>query len=976
MFCRGMLPGYLVCAGALFADGISLVRVTDSWRYLKGTSEASSPVDAWRQPGYDDSSWTVGDAGIGYGGLAPATELTDMQGNYVSVFMRTTFTIDNLSDIQWLILRADYDDGFVAYINGVEVWRQGFALGPPVPYNATAPSHSGGIAEEFNISYAIAHLVTGTNTFAIQAHNSDVNSPDLRIVPELLANFNRGPYIQDVQADQLRIIWRTPLPADTAVHYGASTNLGSTAADSSPTTQHVLKLSSLTPDTTYYYRISSSTDGVNDVLSPLMTFKTAGTSGDVSFVVMGDSGFGSSAQYDVAEVIRNQDVDFVLHVGDVIYPEFTYGETDLKCLSVYGEHMRQVPYYFAMGNHDIQQTSSGGACIHDENPFLDAFYLPTNSVTGTEHYYSFDSGNAHIVVLSSDKRLHSYTAGSAQYNWLAADLAGSSKPWKFILFHHCPYTSSAHRYDDNDYFANPSCTWAGNGIVDRSEIKDSVGVLASQHGAQLMFFGHEHNYEKFNPVGGVHSVLSGAGGADLRGLNASASDIDTASSQFWEKHSIAKVTLNGDGLTLDALDNAGQAFDHLYIQRAAPPSQVWSSSWHSPVIEVGPGGDDGNHAGQTLDFIGTPIPTVSGAFSNPGRVFVNNDATNLYIAFEQTLFYDDNNLFLFIDVSTLSGVTNMNGIGNGFVDPLGQAADGLDMLKNVSFQGFSPDIGCILGDEYGDGQFRKFARPNPGLLDIGQGIFRLDAGITDISNTRLQQYNRSPQATGVGYEQDANLIELCIPFSSLGGLQPTGQVIKIGAICGGGGHTEATQTRYLDTSFLGQSLTGSGENPVTLESVSVLLQSAGDDQDLDGLSNEAERLLGTRPDLADTDGDSLTDGFEIAGGLNPLSPVGVDGPLGDPDLDGMNNAKEQYTGTNPNDAASVFAGSVNWSPGLGTTVSWPSIVTRTYTLYRAGAVTGSYSSVDSGLAATPPVNTYPDATATGSGPYYYYIMVE
>jgi len=91
---------------------------------------------------------------------------------------------------------------------------------------------------------------------------------------------------------------------------------------------------------------------------------------------------------------------------------------------------------------------------------------------------------------------------------------------------------------------------------------------------------------------------------------------------------------------------------------------------------------------------------------------------------------------------------------------------------------------------------------------------------------RLQQFNRSPQALGpyeATYpERNANFIEVAIPYDQLGGLQP-GDTIKIAAVVGLGGYDTNTQTREIDTSFLGTSMAGSGQSNVVLEAVSVYL---------------------------------------------------------------------------------------------------------------------------------------------------------
>ena len=64
---------WLALGCSLRADEVALVRVGDSWQYFKGTTEASTPATAWRQLGFDDSSWLTGPSGLGYASYGAAT---------------------------------------------------------------------------------------------------------------------------------------------------------------------------------------------------------------------------------------------------------------------------------------------------------------------------------------------------------------------------------------------------------------------------------------------------------------------------------------------------------------------------------------------------------------------------------------------------------------------------------------------------------------------------------------------------------------------------------------------------------------------------------------------------------------------------------------------------------------------------------------------------------------------------------------
>jgi hypothetical protein len=82
------------------------------------------------------------------------------------------------------------------------------------------------------------------------------------------------------------------------------------------------------------------------------------------------------------------------------------------------------------------------------------------------------------------------------------------------------------------------------------------------------------------------------------------------------------------------------------------------------------------------------------------------------------------------------------------------------------------------------------------------------------------------------------------------------------------------------------------------------ISSPSADLDNDGLSNRDEYLNGTLPGNADTDGDGLPDSWEVKYGLDPLDPLGENGPGGDLDGDGWTNIEEYRNGTDPTSASS------------------------------------------------------------------------
>ena len=163
---------------------IDLIALGDRWSYFKGTA---SPPAAWRDIGFPATGWLSGPTGIGYSDGDDATVLSDMRNRYATVYCRKPFEIADPAVIGRLVLGIDYDDGFVAYLNGVEVARSATLgePGSPVNRNTLAASRDAGVPESFRLDRTL--LVAGQNVLAVEVHNSSLDSSDLSFLPELAA---------------------------------------------------------------------------------------------------------------------------------------------------------------------------------------------------------------------------------------------------------------------------------------------------------------------------------------------------------------------------------------------------------------------------------------------------------------------------------------------------------------------------------------------------------------------------------------------------------------------------------------------------------------------------------------------------------------------------------------------------------------------------------------------------------------------
>ena len=332
-----------------------------------------------------------------------------------------------------MLFRSDFDDGFVAWLNGTEIIRRNVAAGAITNTTPAAGNHEASRGDSspqpvefFPLNPAL--LVEGTNVLAVSSHNVSLTSSDLSLIIEVYTNeihLTRGPFIQMPVSNQVTIVWRTDAATDSVVDYGLDTNYGGSISDSSPVTEHVVNIPGLLPNTNYYYRVRSG--GVT--LTPDGYFfrtKRVGTQ-PFRFVVLGDFGAGTAGMSNVAAQINARDFDLFLTVGDNIYPSGQPESFDPYWFSLYGPTMRRVPCFPVLGNHDVM-TSNG-------QPLLDAFYLPTNGpVTEVERNYSFDYGSVHFAAVDVNvfTPTPDFTKIAAIKSWLSNDLAATAQPWKIV----------------------------------------------------------------------------------------------------------------------------------------------------------------------------------------------------------------------------------------------------------------------------------------------------------------------------------------------------------------------------------------------------------------------------------------------------------------------------------------------------------------------------------------------------------------
>ncbi len=165
----------------------------------------------------------------GYDAYFDMDVLTPMNGRNASCYVRIPFIVSSaqLDDLNYMSLKMRYDDGFVAYINGIEVMRAN-ASGTP-SWNSTASAgHSDGAAvnfEDFDVTDHIDALRAGDNLLAIHGLNVSVTSSDFLIGAQLVSG------TLDITGDMFSpsaIPYTEPIALNKVTHLTARALNGST----------------------------------------------------------------------------------------------------------------------------------------------------------------------------------------------------------------------------------------------------------------------------------------------------------------------------------------------------------------------------------------------------------------------------------------------------------------------------------------------------------------------------------------------------------------------------------------------------------------------------------------------------------------------------------------------------------------------------------------------------------------------------
>lgn len=208
-------------------------------------------------------------------------------------------------------------------------------------------------------------------------------------------------------------------------------------------------------------------------------------------------------------------------VGDGLIPDqwTTFNE-------IVSDLVKITQFYPALRNHE-----------NNSPLYFDNFNLPNNE---HEQWYSVEKDILHFIVLDSNSDC---SIGSEQYHWSENDLQNINENVNFVIviFHHPPFSTGAHSEDEKG-------------------LRQNIVLLFEQYGVDLVFNGHDHDYER-SLYNNTFYIVTGGGGAPLRDQ----ARTNPYNQLFIKVHHFCKLTLINDKLITEVYDIDSNLIDKFAI---------------------------------------------------------------------------------------------------------------------------------------------------------------------------------------------------------------------------------------------------------------------------------------------------------------------------------------------------------------------------------------------------------------------------
>ena len=334
--------------------------------------------------------------------------------------------------------------------------------------------------------------------------------------------------------------------------------------------------------------------------------KADAQSNTLIFTALGDRGATDDATAAVASMINVWNPDLIITMGDNYHASgggVGSEKYDLSTGQYYCSFLKDVTttgalcptgqasinrFFPAVGDHDY---TDAGTIDNLPSTYTDYFNLPGDGYTSSsnnERYYDFVSGPVHFFMLNGLEQPGLEPDGSdifsAQAQWLRTQLGASTSIWNVVVVHKPPYSSGT-KHGGAEHIQWPFAQW----------------------GADVVFSGHEHNYERILRDGIVYFV-NGLGGDWIYPLG---EPIEGSAFRYNANHGAQRVIATDQTMTFEfySIENGGTLIDTYTITEphptATPTYPLFTTGWHSPTTDwaqTGTGDNNGYEANPAYAF--------------------------------------------------------------------------------------------------------------------------------------------------------------------------------------------------------------------------------------------------------------------------------------------------------------------------------------------------------------------------------------
>ena len=555
---------------------VNVIDATTVWKYLDDNTDPAKglgSLTAWTTSDFNDGAWKSAAGSFGakrgqlteFDGFTPTVLLNQYKSDVPNedvptFFFRSTFEVENLSEITSITGTLYHDDAVAVYINGNKV----LAVDMPAEEQENNLYYAGvsaGAPKEAKLELTKEqiqqYVKEGTNVIAVELHNDRKDSSDIYFeFKNLTLNYGEPEIEQKsvnltVGSDETsrNLTWYANSETAGQVQYAKKSDMKDGQFPSEYQTADAISAQSnesgfysnqatmrnLDENTEYVYRVVNGSEEY--------TFQTGDFDGAFSFAFVGDPQIGAGSLpsdiqgwNDTLDVIKNQlNPDFLFSAGDQV----DTANNESQYTGYLNDTFSSLTSATTIGNHD---SSSAAYNEHFNLPNESAQYGTT---AGSDYWFVYN--NTLFMDINSNDR------SAAEHKQFMQDAIAANPDvrWKTVVFHHSIYSTASHASDGD--------------IIDR---RNELPQIFDELDIDVVLMGHDHVYTRTymmdgftpdrsqgvqssvtNPTGILYLTANSASGSKYYGITAPEAEYAAVQDQS-KRRTVTNVEVTNTSYTM------------------------------------------------------------------------------------------------------------------------------------------------------------------------------------------------------------------------------------------------------------------------------------------------------------------------------------------------------------------------------------------------------------------------------------------